>query len=130
VKTLRQYPRVLLNVLVLHETFRRLDFRAEDLYVEPSLNEHNEAALFVLVKAQGKEFRAIAGPLGDLPFDDVSDLWIELATRFNQSAFPEVEEEALYREFWATHGGEPELLLALVTRGFRLPRGAGATLLN
>lgn len=117
-KKLRDYPPVLLNVLALHEAFRRLSFEADELFIEPNRDETGAVALFVVVKAQGREFRAIAGHVGDMTIEQMYDLWVELATQFNAGLFDEADEDAVCYEFWRAHGGERGLVEALVRKGF------------
>lgn len=120
-RKLLEYPPTLLNMLVLHETFRRLGFEPEEIFMEPSLNETGEVHFFVVVKSQDKAFRAIAGPVGDKTIDEMYDLWVELATGYNESRFPVEEEDALYAEFWNNIGGLTTLVVAMAKKGFRLP---------
>lgn len=118
-RKLDDYPQVLLKVLVLHEAFRRLAFEPDEIFVEPNRDETGTIALFVLVKCRGREFRAIAGPVGDMAVDKMYDLWVELATRFNASAFDEADEDALYYKFWRGGSGDNarSLVEALVSKG-------------
>lgn len=120
-KKLLEYPPTLLNMLVLHETFRRLDFGPEEIFMEPQYDEKREVHFFVVVKAQGKEFRAMAGPMGDKTVDQMYDLWVELATGYNESRFPEEEEDGLYATYWNNIGGLTSLVLAMMNKGFVLP---------
>lgn len=118
-RKLNEYPQVLLKVLILHEAFRRLDFEPDQIFVEPNRDETGTIALFVLVKSGGREFRAIAGPVGDVSVEKMYDLWVELATRFNTSAFDESDEDAVYYKFWRASAGDParSLVEALVSKG-------------
>lgn len=117
---LKDYPAVVKNCFTLHTLMRAIGFASDDIFVEPARNEQNIETVFVKLAVQGKEFRAIAGPLEPLGFERLEQMWIEVATKYNNHEFTDAEVDACVAS--CLHpGARADLVIALVAKGITLP---------
>jgi hypothetical protein len=103
-----------------HEALRRAGFKSDDIFVVP---DANDGEVFVLLKAQGKEFKMRVGPRG-MPLEEFEAMWRQWCTDIHAVS------EAELREMWETSLVRRQvvhLVVALTNHGFRLK---GSALLN
>jgi hypothetical protein len=105
------------------EAFRKLGFRAEDLYclVRKSVKLRGERAVFVLLKAQDKEFLLECGPAPDLDMLEFDKMYGELAEAFNSGQIPQEEVDRIWQES-EPYQDKTGFATALLNKGFRFPR--------
>jgi hypothetical protein len=103
-----------------HEALRRAGFKSDDIFV---VGDANDGEVFVLLKAQGKEFSMRVGPRG-MPVEEFEAMWKQWCVDIHD--VPEAE----LQEIWQTslvRRQVARLVYALNVQGFRL---AGGALLN
>jgi hypothetical protein len=95
--------------LALHESFRRLNFPAEELYVET----HDEGVVLFALHHGGKKFRVNVDVVADL--DKLCQEWIEATAWWNGPA-TEMERQTIY-EGSEVAGNRVGLVTALAAKG-------------
>ncbi len=79
-RTLTDIPEIYLEALCYHEVFRRCGFDPDDLYITP---QHDQ--LYVVVRAQGKQFSVSAGLLSEEHKLHLHEEWPAAVTRWNSN---------------------------------------------
>ena len=74
------FPPVVREALAVHELFRRLGFRSEDIYIE-FYDKLKEVA--VLLKAQGTDFRVFIGGSAPYTHEQFRALWLKSIAAVN-----------------------------------------------
>ena len=118
----RQYPEEVRECWAVHQAFRALGFAPEDIYVavggdarHPEFN----AALFVVLKAQGKEFIVtLGGYASEEQAEAVLQQWEAFATFSNDGAFDEGVMTSIY-EMSNVMQNKVEFVTALFNKGIR-----------
>lgn len=101
------------------EAFRRLGFRADDLYCALAISAHFGAlSCFVTLKTQGKEFNMEVGLVED--GDAFSAEYDRVAIAINAGELPEEVFARIWQESGPCMNAVP-FILALKARNFRLP---------
>ncbi|MDO8690529.1 MAG: hypothetical protein Q7R39_11060 [Dehalococcoidia bacterium] len=98
------------EALAIHETFRRLGFPADDIFVGADIEK-----FYVELRSQGKTFIVTCG-LGNYDDEEIRHLWPVRATAWNTTMTFE-EREAIYRNS-SILSRAVQLLSALKQRGF------------
>lgn len=118
----RQYPAEIQECWAVHQAFRALGFPPEDIYVAVGKDARHpefEVALFVLLKAQGKEFLVtLGGYPSDEAVESVLGKWTEFVELWKGDAF----DDELMRDIYGTSNvvqNKAEFVIALYNKGIR-----------
>ncbi len=115
------------------EGFRKLGFSSDDIYftvggqAPASHPEGPGRQVVIVLKAQGKRFNIVVGFVAD-DADSIERTWVEFATAVNDGQVSQEHLDRLWQESMI-HNDAAGFLIALVGKGFTLPRTA-AKLLN
>lgn len=122
------YPIGIRDLWAAHESLGRVGFAAKDLYAVigiDALDREKRHALFCLLRTQGLEFVIPAGGHG--PFRNVEATlhaeWPPFIERLNRDEFDERDLQKHFFQWIEQNGGASNLVLRLIDKGFRLPKG-------
>lgn len=115
---LTDYPEGITYAWCAHQTFRRLGFAADDVWlvIAQASDDDNNLHAFMTLKAQGNELHVDCGPADEA----FADTWKAFCDRFNNEEFQEDELQKLYgASNFSTHATQFALLL--LEKGFKIP---------
>ena len=122
--TYDQINPVLRRVLGCFEGFRKVGFRADDLYCEPARSPGlpaGQLAVFITLKTQGQEFRIECGQWDESAVDDLRVQWRATCQAVNADEVPQADMDRIWQEsvIFADSVG---FVLALGRKGIRPPK--------
>jgi len=101
------------------EGFRKLGFRAEDLYCALHMSvRFRVLSCFVKLMAQDKEFNLEVGSVEDA--DEFQEEYKRVAVAINAGELPESDQDRIWQESEA-HTNAFAFVMALRNKGFRIP---------
>lgn len=118
-----ELPGPLREALALHELLRRLEFRAEDIFLSTSPTPQGQVQ--VVLRSAGREFRCDVGAQG-MPRDRCVALWQEAAAAWNGGGGLTHEERVAIFHGSEIYGRAWELVLALSRKGLPPPAWGAA----
>jgi len=106
------------ELLALHEAFRKMGYKSEELYVVPF---HNSGAIQFWLEHKGKRF-VVDVAVGEDTQKIVAD-WPKAANWWNSNETSDLERASIYKNSRLLMGGGVGSLVASLTmRGFVAPR--------
>lgn len=110
-----------------HESFRRLGFRPADIFVivARSVNNNGKFAMHSTLRAQGREFNIVCGVYESQEAAE-KDLQAFASYRknFMSRNFSEADLHSVLQAALQSWGGSTALVMALMDKGFTIPRTA------
>jgi hypothetical protein len=128
VKKISDFDPIYVDCWAWHQTFRRLGFSADDIYVEIARNGSIEACplfIFMSLISQGRKFSAAIGPAVE-PESVIAQRWTALCEAFNAKQIDEGDLATAYEARMAHL--HVSIVNALLNKGFDLnhPGEAGS----
>lgn len=121
------YPDAVKECWAVHEALRTLGFSSDDIYVasgHDGWQAMNPPALFVILRAQEKEFIVTLGTYeSDSEIEVALSQWTEFATRFNSGEFDKTKMERIFDDSNVVKN-KVQFVMALTGKGFSFPAGA------
>ena len=120
-----QYPEPIRECWAVHQAFRALGFAPEEIYVaigKDARHPQFEAALFVVLRAQGKEFLVtLDGYASEAAAEAAVNQWEAFATFSNDGTFDEGVLKVIYDTSNVIQN-KVEFITALYNKGIRPSR--------
>lgn len=113
------YPEGVQYAWCAHQAFRRLGFKADDIWliIAKAGDDNEQLHAFMTLKTQGKEIHVDCGRADEKTFPE---LWKSFCKAFNENKF---REKALRKVFdasnFTTHTAQ--FVMLLLNRGFQIP---------
>jgi hypothetical protein len=115
---LSDVPQAIREMLCAHESFRKLGFASEDIYVDKGEDQMTR----IVLKAQGQQFVCLCGWLKPaMTWDEFAEAWNTAAANVNGGAYHEEELSKMYEQSFI-YRNRRLLVEALTMKGFKFPR--------
>ena len=120
-----EIPEPIRHVLGCFEGYRRVGFRAEDIYCEPAPTRglpDGQIAVFATLKAQGKEFRVECGQWSEKDIEALHEVWKRTCDAVNSGQVSQIDLDRIWLE-GPIYGNVVGFMMALAAKGIRCPKG-------
>jgi hypothetical protein len=120
---LKDYPKPYKELYAVHQSFRRLGFSADEIFVSVSnIVGLGTNILCAHLRTQDKEFIYTVAAMGnDIVHREVLDKWTSFATQLGTASEGELETIWKESELGSLSGRFDELGFRLLEKGFRIP---------
>lgn len=118
---LRDYPALLLSAWSVHLALFQLGFSGDEIFIVFGGNAAAPTTglwLWVVLKAQGKEFSIEIGPLDGTDPATLEKPWAELCRASNAKEFSNAERRAVLHSGPVAHDDFHGFIAALLAKGF------------